>query len=735
MRYILSLSELSTPQTKIIGGKAASLLNLKYQGFRIPESFVISTKAYEHFVKENQLQGLLQLELFRKDLNNCRWEELWDISLRIKNAFLKAKISKKLRTEIEDLFQDLLRKQKLVARSSSTVEDTVNRSFAGLHDSYIDIRTLNQLTQKIKLVWASLWSDSALSYRKELKLDLKKSSMAILIQTLIEGKCSGIAFSQSPQNSEQTVIEAVYGINQGLVDGKIVPDQWVLHKSRFKLIKFSQSTREEKMVSQFQQPKIVKTRSLEKSKPPLDESMLKEVYELCHNCESYYQIPQDVEWTYEGKKLYLLQSRPVTVKGKIDPKKNRREWDLTLKRSFENLILLREKIENYLTNMSEQAQILQSTNLKNLSDIELSNENSRVQKKLNYWTNIYWETFIPYGHGMRLFGQIYNEVMCPQDPYEFVTLLQKDLNLATRRNNELNRLASLIKSNEKELEHVKKGKLKKLSRTIQNLLAEIVSSFALPTILLELEIENDYTRDFFEFLISHNKNTQNRDSANLARLEKLEFFFLEKFPEGDQRDWAVQLLDLGRHSFLMRDDDNVFLNRFKDAKDRIIREVKTRLELRKIKHLSEYSEEQLIKKFENPDFALQNGSRIQKQNSDEQSNLMTRKRQLTGQPAGPGYISGIARIIREPGEIFSLKQNEIIICDAIGPEMTFAVPVAAGIVEKRGGMLIHGAIIAREYGIPCVTGVTDAMNEIKSGDKVSIDGYLGIVTILKRLQP
>ena len=61
--------------------------------------------------------------------------------------------------------------------------------------------------------------------------------------------------------------------------------------------------------------------------------------------------------------------------------------------------------------------------------------------------------------------------------------------------------------------------------------------------------------------------------------------------------------------------------------------------------------------------------------------------------------------------------------------MTFAVPLSAGIIERRGGMLIHGAIIAREYGLPCVTGVPDATSVIQTGDSLTVDGHLGIVTI------
>ena len=69
------------------------------------------------------------------------------------------------------------------------------------------------------------------------------------------------------------------------------------------------------------------------------------------------------------------------------------------------------------------------------------------------------------------------------------------------------------------------------------------------------------------------------------------------------------------------------------------------------------------------------------------------------------------------------------VCDAIEPNMTFLAPLAAAIIERRGGMLIHGAIIAREYGIPCVTGIPDATTLIQTGDNLTVDGYLGIVTI------
>ncbi len=86
-------------------------------------------------------------------------------------------------------------------------------------------------------------------------------------------------------------------------------------------------------------------------------------------------------------------------------------------------------------------------------------------------------------------------------------------------------------------------------------------------------------------------------------------------------------------------------------------------------------------------------------------------------------------MIADPSDVFGFNAGEILVCDAVDPTMTFVVPLSAGIVERRGGMLIHGAIIAREYGLPCVTGVPDATSLIHTGDQLTVDGYLGIVII------
>jgi pyruvate,water dikinase len=104
-------------------------------------------------------------------------------------------------------------------------------------------------------------------------------------------------------------------------------------------------------------------------------------------------------------------------------------------------------------------------------------------------------------------------------------------------------------------------------------------------------------------------------------------------------------------------------------------------------------------------------------------------RQLIGQPAGPGIARGRARVIRAHSDLADFQHGDVMVCDAVDPNMTFVVPLAAAVVERRGGMLIHGAIIAREYGLPCVTGIPDATNLVRTGADITVDGYLGIVTV------
>ena len=175
----------------------------------------------------------------------------------------------------------------------------------------------------------------------------------------------------------------------------------------------------------------------------------------------------------------------------------------------------------------------------------------------------------------------------------------------------------------------------------------------------------------------------------------------------------------------MRDDDNIYLGRIEMQMQAVIDEGHRRLRIKGRSTSDALETADVIETLKNPTHVPKPQASMKRTETIPR----LKARQILGQPAGPGIARGKARVILDPSNLFDFKSGEILVVDAIDPNMTFVVPISAGIVERRGGMLIHGAIIAREYGLPCVTGVPDATSLIHTGDEVTVDGYLGIVII------
>ena len=217
--------------------------------------------------------------------------------------------------------------------------------------------------------------------------------------------------------------------------------------------------------------------------------------------------------------------------------------------------------------------------------------------------------------------------------------------------------------------------------------------------------------------------------------------YVEAHPEAE-RERAAALLDLARASWRLRDDDNLYLGRLEHLLTAAIGEAERRglpvddewrprpvtlpspLGAPVAPGAGPMSSEPVVEPEAQAGRTASAGT-----GPAATAGARTQARQIVGQPAGPGLAVGRARVIRSRDDLVAFEDGEILVCDAIEPEMTFVVPLAAGIVERRGGMLIHGAIIAREYGLPCVTGVPQAVELIDTGDRVTVDGYLGIVII------
>jgi phosphohistidine swiveling domain-containing protein len=720
MELVLTLEQIDSDNRESVGGKSFALATMVKNGMKVPEALCLKVEAYHRYLETTGLGARILMEFNRKDFAEVRWEEMWDAALRIRNLFTKTPMPSELRASLQSILESSLPGESVVVRSSAPGEDSLHTSFAGLHESYVNVQGVDSILEHVRLVWASLWSDRALLYRQELGLDVEKSSMAVVVQRLISGDRSGVAFGKNPNAPHQAVIESVYGLNQGLVDGSIEPDRWVLDRQSGKIISHFPVDRKKKVIAGPESTRLQTLAAEQQVHPPLSEDEVARVFRLALQAEEVFGSPQDVEWTFIGHELYVLQSRPITsVRAK--QVQDSRAWYFTLRRSFENLRRLRIRVESELIpEMELEAKAFAQQDLSTLADSDLAQELASRKQAHDRWKDIYWSEFIPLAHGIRLFGQVYNDAVRPSDPYEFMDLLGATEMVSLERNRMLENMATMIRGDSN------------LSHSLRNL------SYPEPDHPFSVALDG-FIDNFGDLYCSEELCTQGGDAIvrlllemasrpaakERFRSEDVEALvqgFLSRF-EGEKRKNMEELLDLGRASYRLRDDDNIYFGMIQNQLRLALEESKDRLAHRANIQVDGLDPMEVINALNDPDYVPKRVTVTQ----EGEFNFEVRPRQLVGQPASPGLVRASARVIGSPANLFEFKAGEILVCDAVDPNMTFVVPLAAGIVERRGGMLIHGAIIAREYGLPCVTGISNAAALIHTGDELTVDGYLGIV--------
>jgi len=724
MSYVVDISEFPGHDSREIGGKAAALGNLYHGNFPVPTAAAVTAGAYDTYISSTGLADRIGLELGKKDFRDMRWEEIWDASLRIRNLFITTPLPDDLAETVRKPLERLFHNRPVAVRSSAPGEDSSEASFAGLHESYLNVRGSDAVLDHIRLVWASLWSDAALLYRQELGLDVHHSTMAVLIQEFIIGDRSGVVFGRDPSGKSRAVIEAIHGLNQGFVDGIVAPDRWYCDRATGGILSHEPAERLKEMVPT---DAGISLRDLPRDRqdiPPLDDKDVGRVYRLAMDAERVFGAPQDVEWTFNESDLYVLQARPITTMADAGTPDDRR-WYRSLSRSFENLRELQARIEDDLIpTMIRDAERLASVHLPTMNDGNLAGEIEERIALVRDWEATYREYFIPFAHGIRLFGTVYNDTIRPRDPYEFMDILSSSTMLSVTRNRMLEEMADEIRHND-ALRHALDAGGDTTSCTVfTSLIETFVNTFGDLTCYDAQCTQGDAAVRVLVREMASQPPRENRDGRNALRDN--EDRYLSFFPD-EKKTFARDLLALARASYRLRDDDNIHLGRIRGGLADAVTEGRQRLAARGMTLPRRIAGDDVVTCLRDPEYR----PRIQMPEaaSDHSHHERVQARQLIGQPAGPGIATGRARVVNDAFSPADFTAGEIIVCDAVDPNMTFLIPLAAGIVERRGGMLIHGAIIAREYGLPCVTGVPEAIHLIDTGDRITVDGYLGIVVL------
>jgi phosphohistidine swiveling domain-containing protein len=737
--FVIPLAEVTQSDESLVGAKAARLGALAKVGHNVAPGFCVTVRAYDLFLAESRLAGLIRMELDRKRFEDMRWEEIWDAALRIRSGFLAHPVPPEVSAAVGKALASYPSNIAWAVRSSAPGEDSTHRSFAGLHESYVGVVGCGPVMDALRLVWASLWSDAAMLYRREVGLDPARSQMAVLVQAMRTEAVSGVAFGCDPRqlSSEIAIVEAVPGLCGGLVDGQVDPDRWMLRRSDGKILEWQRGHREQAVTPS----------------PLLAEQDLSHLLRVVKAVESLFGWPPDIEWTGCRERFTLLQARPITTVAPAGDDK--RGWYLTLRPGMARLRRLRTRVaEELIPALEAEGNRLAGEDLEARTTEQLAEAIEERLALVRQWTKTYWEEFIPFAHGVRRLALYYNDAVRPRDPYEFVGLLHGEDLLATQRNAALRALADRLKRNPSLCDAIARvcastatdpANWEQEARTAVGLVKEgepFLADFrrTLETVL-DLAYANTRLADRPDLILravlelAHAVDQAVPQSAesgmdHAAALQQRLFTAVGH----ERHEEALEMLEIARLSWRLRDNDNLLLARVESQLLRALhvatRQLNAAGRLANAAPVTAAAAEPIIAALRDRSAGVVT---LAEPTAPERIAPAARPaetlRQVTGQPAAPGLATGKVRRIRSSEDLGRFAAGEVLVCDAIQPMMTHLVPLACAVVERRGGMLIHGAIIARELRIPCVNGIAGVVDLLQDGDLVTVDGYLGIVTV------
>ena len=269
-----------------VGGKAANLDRLVGYGFPIPEAAAVGAHAFRVFVRHADL-GPFLAELSRSDLP--RADRLEAEKARVDDAFLEAPMPEDLEQDLRIAVSDLLRTTPIAVRSSATAEDLASASFAGQYRSFLEVEDLEEALIAIRLCWASLWEPAVRAYRKREAIPEDDLAMAVALQTMVPAQWAGVVFTRDPLGDADTSrVEIVRGLGEALVSGAVTPDDYRVDRA------------------------TLKVRGSSRTEPP---HFLEDLVRISFRIERRFGSPQDIEWAHDGERLFILQTRPITIHG------------------------------------------------------------------------------------------------------------------------------------------------------------------------------------------------------------------------------------------------------------------------------------------------------------------------------------------------------------------------------------------------------------------------------------
>lgn len=747
MKSVSDLPKVDKNDIAIAGGKGASLGEMTRVGIPVPPGFVILSDAFEKFIKKTDLN--VEIDAVLDTVNHEKMHTVENASEKIQALIINAEIPRDIVSEIKKSFKKL--KTKYVAvRSSATSEDSSTASWAGQLDTFLNT-TQNTLLENVKKCWASLFTPRAIFYRFEKSLHKEKISVAVVVQKMIISEESGIAFSVHPvtEDKNQLFIEAVFGLGEAIVSGKITPDSYVVDKQDWHIIDINVNEQAKGLFKAKDGGSEWKELGKEGEKQVLSDKEMIELAKLIAKIEKHYGFPVDVEWAKEKRKFYILQSRPITTlihdrevkeeenwyhlgkwvepalaaevwleyskyaqqffEGKLDGKILYINGDFFLSQHDVDII----KKESYEAAKNRDAAFFER--LKNVC-VEVSDRIVRKSKEIK---------------DVSKFLEDYQELTGVWMPLNIVSIGVEEFVNETDSN-----AFSLAKGETaeepwtlKQVDEMRELK-KELGDNYDEISEEIKSKLNSHVKKYEWKGSHHFSihKFTFEELLKQMKEDKKDESkvegnVNGALIELLDLMGFIRFRCAEAS--GISTYNLSKYLIKIAKDNGMI---YSDIVEHTMDEIKE----------GKISKNTVEKRKKNTGFIFDKEKRILSDEEIEKYMKWLLKdggkefKEIKGTIACKGKASGRVKLVRSKEEMKGFKKGMVLVAYETTPDIIIIMKQASAIVTDFGGLTSHAAIISREFNIPCIVGTQNATNILKNGDLVEVNAHKGIIRILKR---
>lgn len=329
---IKKFSEVGIKEVDSVGGKNASLGEMYNQlipkGIKVPNGFATTSFAFWEYLKENNIETALKHLL--SQLDRTAYSNLEHIGQQARDLIISGAFSDAFKEDISKAYHELCEGDTCATavRSSATAEDLPDASFAGQHDTFLNIKGEKPLVEAIKKCFASLFTNRAIKYREDKGFQHHSIAISVGVQHMVRADkgCSGVGFTIEPESGFNNVIvlSGVWGLGENMVQGTVNPDEFCVFKptlsqNKYPIIQKKLGDKKLTMVyseTPEQHGTINNKTPLQKQKQyVLSDEEIIILATWAKIIEEHYQRAMDIEWAKDGitNALFITQARPETV--------------------------------------------------------------------------------------------------------------------------------------------------------------------------------------------------------------------------------------------------------------------------------------------------------------------------------------------------------------------------------------------------------------------------------------